>query len=252
MSTETARWSAWLAAHRVKPAAPEWPGGKAGRRPRLIVARRDPQAALGAWAGAWAAGWDVFLADPAWGEATRDEFCARIGAEAVSADGGFRATGGGTEICFGDEPIVAIPTGGSSGAPKLAVHTAATLSASAEAGVAHLGGGKHRALSLLPVHHVSGLMPTWRAAVSGGTALWADWKTWRMQPEVPEGFALSLVPTQLAQLRETAGAADRLRRAGIILLGGLIYYLTLAIKAEVPQPAKLVFSDPDAPLDSNL
>lgn len=39
---------------------------------------------------------------------------------------------------------------------------------------------------------------------------------------------------------------------GIILLGGLIYYLTLAIKAEVPQPAKLVFSDPDAPLDSNL
>lgn len=39
---------------------------------------------------------------------------------------------------------------------------------------------------------------------------------------------------------------------GVILLGGLIYYLTLAIKAEVPQPAKLMFSDPDAPLDSNL
>ncbi|MFN0037217.1 MAG: hypothetical protein ACKVUS_19335 [Saprospiraceae bacterium] len=39
---------------------------------------------------------------------------------------------------------------------------------------------------------------------------------------------------------------------GLIILGGLIYYLILAAKAEAQKPARKVFSNPNAPLDSDL
>ncbi len=219
MPDEATYWCDWLAAQGVRPVRPPCVTAT-GRRPRLLVARRAPRETLAAWAGAWQAGWDVFLADPAWGGTTREDFCQRVGADAVSADDHGWTTAAGRHLTFAEDPIVAIPTGGSSGSPKLAAHTAATLSESARAGVEHLLGGRHRTLSLLPAHHVSGLMPTWRAAASGGKAVWADWKTWREQPSVDQGFVLSLVPTQLAQLRERDPSGDSLRKAGAILLGG--------------------------------
>lgn len=116
-----------------------------------------------------------------------------------------------------------IPTGGTSGQVRWAVHTWKTLAAAACALIEFLEipGAVH--VSTLPPWHVSGLMPAVRARETGGKLGLEDWK--RLEsgfvPAIaPEQAVISLVPTQLARLLSEKKLVRWLAGTRAILLGG--------------------------------
>ncbi|MBM3866488.1 MAG: AMP-binding protein [Verrucomicrobia bacterium] len=120
---------------------------------------------------------------------------------------------------------LALPTGGSGGSVKWARHDEATLAAAVAGLRAHFGIESINAVDVLPAYHVSGLMARVRAEVSKGMHLPWAWK--RLEagdcPELPgrpDGWVLSLVPTQLQRLLRQPAATGWLRRLRVVFLGG--------------------------------
>jgi O-succinylbenzoic acid--CoA ligase len=169
-----------------------------------------------------------FLVDPGWGERERAQWAAL--AEQRSAEAGAGRPERGW-LC--------IPTGGSSGAMKLARHDELTLGAAVAGFCAHFGVARVDALGLLPPWHVSGLMAWARCVWTGGAYRAGEWK-WIERGERPEAVAgefVSLVPTQLARLLGDAAAEAWLRGFHAVLLGGGPAWpelLNAARAAEVP------------------
>ena len=118
---------------------------------------------------------------------------------------------------------VMIPSGGSSGTLRFCVHSLDTLSAAVESLFEHHGKRPLNSMDTLPIFHVSGLMPVWRAALTGGVVRLVSWKELEQGdfPKLP-GFpcSLSLVPTQLFRLLKTDGGLSFLHRMDTIYLGG--------------------------------
>jgi len=129
---------------------------------------------------------------------------------------------------------ILIPTGGTSGQLRYAVHTWDTLCASVTGFLDFFGQHDgHRALCALPLHHVSGLMQAVRVVLAGGRL----YSTGAHNPKAslpddfkPEGVYFSLVPTQLRRLLD-AGEAPWLRRFECLLLGGAATEPTLLHRA---------------------
>jgi O-succinylbenzoic acid--CoA ligase len=123
---------------------------------------------------------------------------------------------------------ILIPTGGSSGQLRFAIHTWQTLSASVRGMQRHFGVDQIHSCCVLPLYHVSGLMQFMRALITGGQLVLHPWKSLVSGtfPEInPAEFFLSLVPTQLQRLIEASRSADvttipHLARFRAILLGG--------------------------------
>ncbi|MGB0743151.1 MAG: AMP-binding protein [Opitutales bacterium] len=119
---------------------------------------------------------------------------------------------------------ILIPTGGTTGGVKLAIHDWESLSAGARATQAFLGGGAIHSCCVLPLHHVSGLMQLVRSFVSGGTI--------RFDEDKVKGSCLSLVPTQLKRLMETEDGIHKLNTAEVVFVGGA------AMPAQVTRQAR--------------
>lgn len=118
-----------------------------------------------------------------------------------------------------------VATGGSSGGMKLARHDEGTLGAAVAGLRAHFGLARINAVDVLPPYHVSGLLARVRAAATGGEHLPWDWKRLAAgeRPRLracPEGWVISLVPTQLQRLLQERAAIDWLREFRVIFLGG--------------------------------
>ncbi|MFA5257930.1 MAG: AMP-binding protein [Opitutales bacterium] len=175
-----------------------------GRGSVLILRERDPARFLARFFAAVDRGCSLWLASPDWGARRMAEL------ETLAAEHPMPSS-------------IMIPSGGTTGLLRFAVHDWDTLRESAEGFLdffAQRAG--HRALCVLPLHHVSGLMQAVRVAVAGGRLAHGD----AHAPQAglpdgfePEGFFISLVPTQLVRLMDD-GAADWLRRFACILLGG--------------------------------
>ena len=135
------------------------------------------------------------------------------------------ALGAGEEI---DEHIsLVISTSGTTGVPKGAQHTSATLTASANATHARLGGPGNWLLALTP-HHIAGLQVLLRALAAGFTPGVLDLSS-GFDPETfadaldtldgPRRYT-SLVPTQLIKVLDSPRATAALRDADALLVGG--------------------------------
>jgi len=145
---------------------------------------------------------------------------------------------------------LAIPTGGSSGGLKFALHDEQTLGTAVRGFCAHFGVSRVNAVDCLPPWHVSGLMARLRCAATGGVHVPWEWK--RLEagdfPKLPEsvggnggsasvsgGWFLSLVPTQLQRLLrqgERAGECVRwLRGFHAVFIGGGPLWPSLADEA---------------------
>ncbi len=192
----------------------------------VVVAETTPSAFLAATLAAVERGEPVALASPRWGE--------REGAQAAA-----QLRPGlwfGTKMTAWPEAkletvfdaarwrgAILIPTGGTGGRVRWAIHSWSTLASAARALDVFLGGGPFTHVSTLPVWHVSGLMPAVRALETGGT-LWLDeWKTLETgtPPATPPARAIiSLVPTQLQRLLSQSAVMAWLRECRAILLGG--------------------------------
>ncbi len=154
----------------------------------------------------------VFCVNPHWGETERAE-----------ADEIIKNTPAENGEIF-------IPTGGTGGKVKFVPHTPATLEAAARAQCEILAGGAPVfSLSTLPLWHVSGIMPVFRARVSGGRVQPCDGKflTDAPLPALPAEAVkffktVSLVPTQLRRIleRPDCAGATWLRQFDCVLLGG--------------------------------
>lgn len=107
---------------------------------------------------------------------------------------------------------ILIPTGGTTGGVKLAIHDWMSLQSSARAAQNFLGGGPVDACCVLPLHHVSGLMQLIRAYVSGGHI--------RFDEQDVRGRCLSLVPTQLQRMLQPKGGIEKLNTARVVFVGG--------------------------------
>ncbi|MDV2994264.1 MAG: 2-succinylbenzoate--CoA ligase [Chroococcidiopsis sp. SAG 2025] len=120
-------------------------------------------------------------------------------------------------------PLIMIPTGGSSGEIRFAIHTWDTLSASVRGFQTYFQIQQINSFCVLPLYHVSGLMQFMRSLTTGGKLAIVPFKTIEsgIIPDLdPEDFFISLVPTQLQRLLQTPTLSDWLSRFQIVLLGG--------------------------------
>lgn len=152
-----------------------------------------------------------FLVDPGWGERERAQWAALAERRPDNWDG--------------KRGWLCVPTGGSSGAMKLARHDEFTLGAAVEGFCAHFGVGRVDAVGVLPAWHVSGLMAWARCVWTGGTYRALKWKEVeagkvRGARVGAQGAFISLVPTQLARLLGDVEAEAWLRGFRAVLVGG--------------------------------
>jgi o-succinylbenzoate---CoA ligase len=119
---------------------------------------------------------------------------------------------------------IMIPTGGSSGDIKFAIHTWETLSASVWGFQEFYGVTEINAVCVLPLYHVSGLMQLFRSLLTNGKLLVIDYQQLWQDPDLClqnieiDRYFISLVPTQLHKL--IGLIPDRLAEFKTILLGG--------------------------------
>lgn len=203
-----------------------WAGGLAREVARATVQPGDriwveaADAAALAWVGVGLdRGAEVLLAPPdwtpGWVESGKQAFRPNVevyGSGSVQRHG----DGGGP----GTEGKLVLASGGTGGRLALVEHDASTLGAAAE-GFARWWGGPVSAVGVLPLWHVSGLMPVVRAALSGGDWTEADYR--ELGPgcgQAAEGCMVSLVPTQLARLLDSPAMAAWLARTRLVLVGG--------------------------------
>lgn len=154
-----------------------------------------------------------FLVDPGWGEGERAQWGALASRRPVEWE---------WRNSEGRRGWLCIPTGGSSGAMKLARHDERTLGAAVAGFCAHFDVSRVDAVGMLPAWHVSGLMAWARCTWTGGTYRTVQWKDVERGVARPVGAGgfVSLVPTQLARLLGDAGAEAWLRSFRAVLLGG--------------------------------
>ena len=120
-------------------------------------------------------------------------------------------------------PSIMIPTGGSSGKIRFAMHTWETLTASVQGFQQHFKIEKINSFCVLPLYHVSGLMQFMRSFTTAGKLAIQPFKeleTGKKCDIKPEEFFISLVPTQLQRLLQNPDTANWLGRFPTVLLGG--------------------------------
>ncbi|MEM8808151.1 MAG: AMP-binding protein [Cyanobacteria bacterium P01_G01_bin.38] len=197
-------------------------------RPLVLIAEPDPIAFLASFWAALLQDCDLALANPNWGQQEWRQVFSLLT----------------PNLCWGDpvlppathvalsphpEPRILIPTGGTSGKVRFAMHTWATLSAAVHGFLDYFECDRAHAYCVLPLYHVSGLMQALRTWLSGGQIVIQPFKGLlqgdrQIQPD--PAWCISLVPTQLHRLL-SADTANRstdftawLSQFQAILLGG--------------------------------
>lgn len=210
---------------------------EAERAHRILLAEADPVRFLAAFLAACSRPCRVWLGNPRWGQREWEQVAAQCqpdllitSSETWKLDSlAFRSPS--LETSPPTATQILIPTGGSSGDIRFAVHTWETLSASVQGFQQHFQSDTINAYCVLPLFHVSGLMQAMRCLLSGGQLLIQPFRELIQEGEIaalPLPCFLSLVPTQLQRLLNS----DRdftpwLRQFTAILLGGAPAWPTL-------------------------
>lgn len=118
-------------------------------------------------------------------------------------------------------PLIMIPTGGSSGKIRFAIHNWQTLTASVEGFCQYFAVNTVNSFCILPLYHVSGLLQFLRSFLTGGKLVIFSYQSLK-QGETstinPQDFLISLVPTQLQFL--LASNSHWLAKFQTVFLGG--------------------------------
>jgi len=191
--------------------------------PRILLAQRDPVQFLAGFVAACAAGCPVFMGNPDWVEREWQQVLDTVQPNLIWQEGCFPLVPEFFEPGSPAQPgWIMVPTGGSSGGVRFAIHTWSTLMASVQGFRHYFRAEQVNSFCVLPLYHVSGLMQFMRSFTSGGRLVLQSFKALEAAAGSdvdPVDFFLSLVPTQLQRLLET-NATTWLYRCQTVLLGG--------------------------------
>jgi len=187
----------------------------------ILLAESDPIDFLASFLAAIASGCSLFLGNPRWQQQEWQEVL-----EIAQPDLVWGNIPSLHHVPHPSHPSplsssILIPTGGSSGKLRFAIHTWDTLNASVEGFYGYFGSQPVNSFCTLPLYHVSGLMQFLRSFLTGGRLLIWPYKFLKegdRGPIHPEDFFISLVPTQLQFLLDTAPVW--LSRFRTVLVGG--------------------------------
>jgi O-succinylbenzoic acid--CoA ligase len=189
----------------------------------ILLTETDPIRFAAAFFAAVSLGVPVIIANPNWGAQEQAElrglvspalcfgrsFTAEDSRAGVSAGRSDPDVGATSEV---PPCSILIPTGGSTGGVKLAIHTWDSLSAACRGVQSFLGGGAIDSCCVLPLYHVSGLMQLLRSYITGGRI--------RFDEAEVAGRCLSYVPTQLQRALVDVSSIHKLNAARVIFVGG--------------------------------
>ena len=200
---------------------------QANRRtpPTILLAEPNPLRFLAAFMAAVAAGCPVFLCNPNWVQQEWQQVFELVQPDLIFGQAAIDTI----PLSHARFPIphsqfpnqIMIPTGGSSGKIRFAVHTWETLMASVHGFYQYFGEKPVNSFCVLPLYHVSGLMQFLRSLTTGGKIAILPFKALTAgegRQIDPSSFFISLVPTQLARLIDCD--AVWLSRFRAVLLGG--------------------------------
>jgi O-succinylbenzoic acid--CoA ligase len=168
----------------------------------ILLVERDPICFLSSFIAACSTNCHIFLCNPDWAESEWQQVF-----ELAQPN-----------LIWGEAPLkkrtdklppppqtslIMIPTGGTSGKVRFAMHTWETLTASVQGFREYFEVDRIHSFCVLPLYHVSGLMQFMRSFTSNGKLIILPWKSLETDTEEsinPQEFFLSLVPTQLQKL----------------------------------------------------
>ncbi|MBW4618071.1 MAG: 2-succinylbenzoate--CoA ligase [Cyanosarcina radialis HA8281-LM2] len=196
---------------------------RSGNLPNILLAESDSLRFLSGFVAACAAGCPVFLCNPNWGESEWQQVFNLVNPDLIWG----KPLNYSPPLPLSPSPslplsrLIMIPTGGTSGQVRFAMHTWETLTASVRGFCQYFGVDRVNSFCVLPLYHVSGLMQFMRAFVTGGSLVIKSFKNLDLEREQEielEKFFISLVPTQLQHL--LFDRSTWLSRFHTVLLGG--------------------------------
>lgn len=195
------------------------------RKIRIVIAAVDPIQFLATLIAAITAQVDIFLANPNWQAKEWQEALNITKPDAIFRDRSIENLVEKEEIAsnvvnIDKQSLIMIPTGGTSGTIKFAIHNWSTLTASVKGFQAYFDCDKINCFCSLPLYHVSGLMQFVRSFITQGKLIICPYsliKNQQISPQYSECF-ISLVPTQLNQIIQQS--PDWLKQFKTILIGG--------------------------------
>ncbi|MEH1865799.1 MAG: 2-succinylbenzoate--CoA ligase [Nostoc sp.] len=215
-----------------------------GTPPKIILAEREPLRFLASFIAAQAANCPVFLCNPDWGIQEWQQVFnlvqpdiilgMRNGELVLSA---VEVWGMGNGHNNSQCPIpnsIMIPTGGSSGEIKFAIHTWETLISSVQGFTEYFQIKQVNSFCVLPLYHVSGLMQFMRSFITAGKLAILSFKvveSGQILNIKKSDFFISLVPTQLQRLLQNPELTEWLSQFNTVLLGGAPAWNELLEKA---------------------
>ncbi|MDZ8055983.1 MAG: 2-succinylbenzoate--CoA ligase [Aulosira sp. ZfuVER01] len=201
---------------------------ESGIPPKIILAERQPERFLAGFIAACAANCPVFLCNPDWGTQEWQQVFDLVQPDIILRDGEI-IKNSKSPLIFNSELInyysslIMIPTGGSSGQIKFAIHTWDTLMASVEGFKEYFQLNYINSFCVLPLYHVSGLMQFMRSFTTGGQLAILPFKaleTGQIYNIETSNFFISLVPTQLQRLLQNPKLTEWISQFATVMLGG--------------------------------
>ncbi len=198
----------------------------------IFLAESEPVQFIATFIAACAAKSHIFLCNPNWVKSEWEQVFDLVKPDLIL--GQTTVCEGGIHSCSSEFPssefleidqlpLIMIPTGGSSGKIRFAIHTWETVTASVQGFKQYFELEKINSFCVLPLYHVSGLMQFMRSFTTGGKLAIQPFKELensKISDIEPEEFFISLVPTQLQRLLQNPDTANWLRRFPTVLLGG--------------------------------
>ena len=215
----------------IKIANPETPS-------KVLISEPKQTEFLASFIAAVAAGCQVFLCNPNWGKLEWEQVLKLVQPDIILGNilnqkflgkslekkSSFPTDNPFNKTLPNEQNLIMVPTGGSSGKIKFAIHTWETLMSSVGGFQEYFQVEQINSFCVLPLYHVSGLMQFMRSFTTGGNLIILpsykdifDKKEWNINPNE---FFISLVPTQLQNLLQNSETANWLSNFQTVLLGG--------------------------------